>query len=938
MRNPVAIVFCLAILISPWLLGGVLPHVRTGLLVVATLLVLVAIGKQLLAPAVIRFPSIWIWLSLGVAYAIFQLVPGMGDLRGLATGAAASSFAEDNRAVSAGEKILACSTALSVHPSSSRAGLCDLLLAVAVFASATCLLTYRTSIFAIMMTVAFAGVAISFFGIIQKLSWDGQIYWSYELTHGGWSFGPFVNKNNAGGFLVACMSAAIFILSYQIFKWEFKASRPSDSIKLKGAQQVAKTMGLKHRLFALIAGLQTQHLYSLAVISFIAAGILTSLSRGAVLAMVLSGLAFVLLLMASNRWASVLVLLVAVGAMGLTIYSEQSDIVTSQLKTLTDPALAGAPRIAHWSTALPYVKQHWMWGSGLGTYAYMYPLYQEGGTLNKWFMHAENVYFETLAEMGVTGLVLLLGVVWLVASSSFRLLRSDTPFERALGIATICGLLGQLVAACFDFGIYQPANLVLVATLFGMATGRGLYMRSPSYQTELQTIKAPRGTKSGGSTPLYQVVKQSQRQPERPNVRNAWSIAMALFLLPLVLGCAWAIKESHGVECLRAGARKVQLFNQHQGNNPSYLDQAEPLLKRALAIRPDDSETLFQTGEFHLARFRQQMVRTLLGTPESPEMQTELSNGQSEISSAPANPSTTGSAIIETTKLDDVWNVTAPASINRMIHVARRLDPDSIEQWKTQPEYASLETAWDWYLQAENSCSYLPQTQLRLAQLSIVMEDGANENQRLSESLTRWPDNYKTLYECGLLYLNSGQPELACDAWHRSLTISRRYEPEIIEYGQNELSMKQFFEQVLLQDPANMIRIARNYFRAPEQALPRKLLMVHTGRLIEQSTDDAANKFYLMGQVQQLSLNYPAAIGNFAKAVELNSENVDYRLPLAICYYESKNFEAALDQLNVCRLLRSERQAEIVRWIKRIERERERESVQRYSQPNPQKK
>ncbi|MDZ4683938.1 MAG: hypothetical protein SH850_02540, partial [Planctomycetaceae bacterium] len=81
------------------------------------------------------------------------------------------------------------------------AGLAVLLLAAQVFAQPREVLWLASAL-------AINGAAIAYLGIMQKLSWNGQIYWSVP-TEGNTPFGPFVNRNGGGGYLVLCLTGTI---------------------------------------------------------------------------------------------------------------------------------------------------------------------------------------------------------------------------------------------------------------------------------------------------------------------------------------------------------------------------------------------------------------------------------------------------------------------------------------------------------------------------------------------------------------------------------------------------------------------------------------------------------------------------------------------------------------------------------------------------------
>ena len=52
------------------------------------------------------------------------------------------------------------------------------------------------------------GVALALFSMAQQMTFNGKLYWVVELTQGGTPFGPYVNRNNASGYLLLCFADA----------------------------------------------------------------------------------------------------------------------------------------------------------------------------------------------------------------------------------------------------------------------------------------------------------------------------------------------------------------------------------------------------------------------------------------------------------------------------------------------------------------------------------------------------------------------------------------------------------------------------------------------------------------------------------------------------------------------------------------------------------
>lgn len=81
-------------------------------------------------------------------------------------------------------------------------------------------------------------------------------------------------------------------------------------------------------------------------------------------------------------------------------------------------------------------------GTGLGTFASVYPAYEESLTPNR-FSHAHSDYLEFLSELGIVGLILLLGGILFMLVHSFLIWR-ERRHTIAKGLA-----LGGIVTALY---------------------------------------------------------------------------------------------------------------------------------------------------------------------------------------------------------------------------------------------------------------------------------------------------------------------------------------------------------------------------------------------------------------------------------------------------------------------------------------------------------
>ena len=874
-RILVCAIFAIALIAAPWPIGGNYPFARTWLLVFALLGLLLALFDAGAKRSIASFPWVWLGLALGAGYIFFQCTSASESLNQMFGGPRPYQDSSTTSTVDG---------AISVYPAATRAKLVDVLLGTGIFFASTVLLRERRTITVVLSAAAIVGAALSFFGVVQNLSWNGKIFWKYELLNGGFPFGTFVNKNNAAGFLLATFSAALFFVSHQLFAWNRK-HQPQGLILADDHWEDSKSKkSLVSNAIELFAELQPKQLYCCAAIAIIFAGVLATLSRGGMVALAATCLVAFAVLSRTNKWVVTLatICLIAVGT-GFVVYSEQSTEITEKIESLSDIDNAAAPRLLHWQDAVPYASNHLVLGCGAGTYRYVANSFQSF-FFQKTYAHAENVFLETLIEMGVGAVVLLLLVIAYCFYCSIKLVRRTGSFDRALGVVGLTCLVGQTIASILDFGIYQPANTTMVAVLIGCVVGRSLTDTSKPKQSE----------ESGGLMT---------------------KLGIKLMLIAALVSCSWAAYESYAIETRKQAKRTIALINEFKRPHNRFtsnrsLDRVKRQLEHAISVRADDMEAHYQMGEYNIARYRaeasselmEQALEALKAMPNNGEPKPEI-------------------------EMDALWSVTAPTAVHRQLRFAQRNNQELVNTILNDSRINQyFAAAWQNYVEAEKKSAYLPKTQYRLAELSAFFDPGSEE-EHIEMALSRTLSNTRLMFSCGLLALNSGNQQKAVELWSKCLANpnSRPYLRPIVEISQAELPMKLFFEKVLPQEPAKLISVAQKFFHRADLLLPKRLLLVHTKRLIADTDLPELERLYFLAEACRLSEEFEPAAELYRQALELDPSQVIWRFDYAKCLHRSKQYDEAIRQLKICELEPSRIHRNIKTLLNRIRRDRARD-------------
>lgn len=141
--------------------------------------------------------------------------------------------------------------------------------------------------------------------------------------------------------------------------------------------------------------------------------------------------------------------------------------------------LLRADRPLYWASTVEIARDFPVFGTGLGAYASAYGAYEKASSNEMELRHAHNDYLEALAELGVVGTVLLLGIVLYLAVQAFLVWRDRRNAQaRGLALGGIISLAGAGVHAMTDFNLHVTANAVLFTVVLGLTLVMATYRKA----------------------------------------------------------------------------------------------------------------------------------------------------------------------------------------------------------------------------------------------------------------------------------------------------------------------------------------------------------------------------------------------------------------------------------------------------------------------------
>jgi tetratricopeptide (TPR) repeat protein len=190
---------------------------------------------------------------------------------------------------------------------------------------------------------------------------------------------------------------------------------------------------------------------------------------------------------------------------------------------------SGNGRYQYWSAALDAFESRPLTGIGPGTYEFWWA---EHGSIPGFVRNAHSLYLETLGELGLPGLALLLALLGTVFVSGARGLRRADASERAMLAAALAAAAGFVSAAAIDWvwqvTVVPVAFLLLTAAVLRTSGGGevgGVAGRVGSQRTALAAVSVCALVAIGVPMLAINDVRQSQEEVRAGHLDSALSDA-----------------------------------------------------------------------------------------------------------------------------------------------------------------------------------------------------------------------------------------------------------------------------------------------------------------------------------------------------------------------------------------------------------------------------
>lgn len=297
----------------------------------------------------------------------------------------------------------------------------------------------------LLITVILVGVAESFYGIFEFFSGHRHILYLEGSSLMSSVTGTFINRNCFAGYLLMVIPLGMgFLFSRE-------------------AAHSIRWRSWRHRL----ASLDGKDLLLAFGVILMILGLLFSASRMGILSLLLSFTLISLLFInpaQGRRFSRTAVLLFALALLWAAWIG--LDAVISRFFTASEDFQT---RWQFWVSTFQILKDFPQFGSGLGTFAQIFPMYRTFPVYG-FVTHAENDFLQLASETGLLGIGLLFLVFLFLFIKTVSGIRSLAPGEpqRYIALGGLVGVLALMLHSLVERNIQVPANAFLFTFLWAL--------------------------------------------------------------------------------------------------------------------------------------------------------------------------------------------------------------------------------------------------------------------------------------------------------------------------------------------------------------------------------------------------------------------------------------------------------------------------------------
>lgn len=323
--------------------------------------------------------------------------------------------------------------------------------------------THRRQILRLMIVLTAAGTFQAFYGLFELFRDHPRVLFFAKVYNLDSATGTFVNRNHFSGYLEMILPLAVGLIIARIDLFSLAGKRWPDKI----AQVTGK--GFSLNILIMIA------------VVVMALAMVRSRSRSGVFVLLFIFILFFELTVfhfSAKRYRQVWIKNFLKAVFVLVTIAALYAGVEVTIGRFADDHLLQNGRPHYWTSALAVFRDYPVFGTGLGTFADVYPAY---GTipLEGRLTHAHNDYLEYLSDLGLLGFAALFGTIAFLVVDGFLTWSKRRHFQiKGLGMGGFVSIAAILVHSITDFNLHIPANMLLFSVVLGLTYTTAYYRKA----------------------------------------------------------------------------------------------------------------------------------------------------------------------------------------------------------------------------------------------------------------------------------------------------------------------------------------------------------------------------------------------------------------------------------------------------------------------------
>lgn len=344
---------------------------------------------------------------------------------------------------------------ISAAPYETASGLLSLVTYITAFYLVLVLSEQQKARKHLVLVLLAVSVLEAFYGLIQYLTGWQQIFGYVKKFYLQDATGTYINRNHFAGLVEMILPFAVVFALKQFWTLRRRSleegSRGKEIFSSAEFPRLVFWVFVSAVLFAALASSHSRMGIIACLVSLITMLALAGTSSLSAKARVACGTLFFLSIVGLALW------------IGTDPIIRRFETVSGQYNR------PGQDRLSIWRDSLRLIGRHPIVGSGLGTFAVVYPSVQTA-FLNNLVDHAHCDYLEVATELGLPGAILVFGSIFWILGLTIRHCRSShDEQEKPMSFACLGSITAILLHSLADFNLYIPANALVFAIILGLA-------------------------------------------------------------------------------------------------------------------------------------------------------------------------------------------------------------------------------------------------------------------------------------------------------------------------------------------------------------------------------------------------------------------------------------------------------------------------------------